>query len=247
MVHKTETHLQILWHHILLDGLGISVLLNDLVALLDNQEIVRKYAIYSLIEESRDNERFKLKTISTPSNMINYRIIENELDEIKNVCKINNIDISTFFHATVSKAHGSSAIAVADITNHPGIPGMFTELKTKNFNVNATTIQDLIKAEKLNHDNEIAVVSNFMIIDSSSALIKNIESKKINYTKYAYEWQFVQHTNFLEVSFYFSTIDLNALDIHKKWNQIFNEMKTGRLINEESIKTNKDVFDDFDF
>jgi hypothetical protein len=217
------------------------------MAVLENNVIVRNYSLQPLLNASIIKELVKVKTIASPVAIITKRVSENDLLKIKNTCEANQIDFSTFWHITVSRAHETETIAITDITNHPGIPGMFTELKSKSFNKKATSIKEFSESELIHSEKEITVVSNYMIIEVSDTLINKIESKEIKQTKYPYEWQFVQYNNYLEACFYFNKNHNFSSEIFRKWSDYLNDLMIGKFSNIQEKKTINDVFDDFDF
>jgi hypothetical protein len=164
------------------------------------------------------------------------------MERIEQFCREKNIEVSSFCYFSVAKSHHSKHIAVADIKNHPGIPGMFTELSPLTFDLDKEEIDPILASSV---ENPIAVVINFMLAETPEHWVEKLEVSYPSITKYPFEWQFIQFNDRLEVSFYFEENDFNAEKIFEDW-----LIKWENILSEKAFETekkNNNLFEDFDF
>jgi hypothetical protein len=73
--------------------------------------------------------------------------------------------------------------------------------------------------------------------------VNGIEIQEPMFTKYPFEWQFIDYVTHIEVAFYASVKNPNAAGIFETWkNQLLQHEGT-----EPKTIKNNELFDDFDF
>jgi len=238
-IKHEPTKIEFIYHHLLMDGLGMNVLLNRLIEHLEGKVKPATYSNTHLIEYNPVNTGLVIETTTRTCTIFKYRISENELEKISNYCESNNLPKREFFLGSVALAHQYATIAMADVTNHPGIPGMFTELIPVQIDLN--TGQGT--AQELQATLNTSIVFNYMITEIPAQWVNGIEIQEPMFTKYPFEWQFIDYVTHIEVAFYASIENPNAAGIFEIWkNQLLQHEGT-----EPKTIKNNELFDDFDF
>jgi amino acid adenylation domain-containing protein len=238
-IKHEPTKIEFIYHHLLMDGLGMNVLLNRLIEHLEGKVKPATYSNTHLIEYNPVNTGLVIETTTRTCAIFKYRISENELEKISSYCESNDLPKREFFLRSVALAHQYATIAMADVTNHPGIPGMFTELIPVQIDLNTgqRTAQD--QQATLN----TSIVFNYMITEIPKQWVNGIEIQEPMFTKYPFEWQFIDYVTHIEVAFYTSVENPNTAGIFETWkNQLLQHEGT-----EPKTIKNNELFDDFDF
>jgi len=244
---KDKLHVQ--WHHILLDAVGITIVMNELFSAISskNKPKIRNYNLFL----NHFNVKNIAKTKSTNSTPIIFERVLNSSQKtaIEKLSLQYEYSLNDFFlllaHSLFSK---NDTVGYTDNSQQIGIPGMFTFLNISSLS-NSNQLKNLLQ-KNAEIDKIVSIVVNF--IHSPELPIEQIEihNTKITSCKYPYELQIevypskivlqliaeIENTAAKEKSsLLFTTIDSvltqNSLD------NLFS-------IQEEKINVH---FDDFDF
>ncbi len=245
-IYVKENQIRFEWHHILLDGLGLFSLISSLLKILEGDFTNRKYPIDSLLNFSPSQRFEKIKTSFSKSESISRTFSKNDLYEIEKYIQKNNLSLSSFCIGSVATASEKEYVAITDIKNHPGIPGMFTEILGIKLNLNNREISEVANFNYLKDEVEIDTVINFMSLEYNSNLIERVDSRKPQLTKYPFEWQFIKENNKLEVTFYFDSKRNNSLKIFESWNAHIDIILYGKS-ESKTPSGSSNIFSDFDF
>ena len=246
-IHKGNSKVEIQWHHILLDGLSMGILLRHLVEIIEGTHQKRFMPVYPFV----DVDVLKISGIKVRINRARAvnrtkKFSESELKELEKKANRLNIPLSIFLYETISRVHNYSTLGIADVENHPGIPGMFTDLRSLQFTPSKDMegfggfIMDCNPAE------EIRVVANYMEIPINTDWVRSLNSGATPFTKYPFEWQFIRLNEAMEVTFYFANNDRVGQTIFEQWDRNLVALLLGEVI-EEKVASDKDIFDNFDF
>ena len=245
-IYVKENHIRFEWHHILLDGLGLSSVISSILKLLDGDFTHKKYPIDSLLNFPVKQSLEKIKTSFSQSKSITRTLSEDDLQKIETYIQKNNISLSSFCFASVGLASEKEFLAITDIKSHPGIPGMFTEILGIKLNLNIRELSEIANFNYLNEPIEIDTVINFMSIQYNSDIIDRVHSRETLVTKYPFEWQFINENNKLEVAFYFDSKSNASLKIFESWNAHIDVLLSGK--SEPNTSSDSSIiFSDFDF
>jgi amino acid adenylation domain-containing protein len=237
------------WHHVLLDAVGISMVMQELFNLLTSREEAkaRNYSLF-LNHSGVENLAKTITAIGKPR--IYTRTIDtSEKRELKLLAEQHEISIlDLFLLLSHSIFDSSDFIGFTDNNQQIGIPGMYTFLNTSALSNMGETKQMLLKG--LTQDKHVAMVTNFMHSPDLPDLNFQIENSKIKTCKYPYELQ-IEVTN---DNIYMQLIaeEKNAF-AEEKSNKLFEnldkllKLKTFKDILETEKKTSNIHFDDFDF
>jgi amino acid adenylation domain-containing protein len=234
------------WHHILLDGLGMNVLLNTLIAIFENTYSKKNIPIEPFIHPYFSDTNIKIKPMIKTASVNTIILKETELQPLYNFCRENESSISNVLYLSVALTHQLSNIAHADIKNHPGVPGMFTELTSMTFNIHDTNKKTALNPTENKTEAESEVVVNFMETSHNVDWVEKIISTQPSMTKYKYEWQFIKTSDELEVSFYYNEQDTDGKTLLTNWKSKLMELCSNAEMSVEPT-SNDDLFDDFDF
>ena len=241
--------LHVNWHHILLDAVGISMVMEELFNLLTSKKIASTRN-YSLFLNHYTIENIAKTESANGSPIIFARTIKSiEKRELEKLAEKHEISLQDLFlllsHSIFDK---TESIGYTDNSQQIGIPGMFTFLNTSSLSNSSETNQLLLKG--LTTDKSVAMVSNFM--HSPDLPDTNIELKNadIRACKYPYELQI--EVSFDNIQIQFIAEDKNPFT-EKKSNQLFENLekllinKSFHAIFQENIKSSNIHFNDFDF
>ena len=245
-VYLNTKTIVIQWHHILLDGLSMAVVINRLIDIIEGKYLKTSFSFNSFLNFQLKNP--KINVVSLNEN-VSFNLFNFSYDNMAIFNRISiesGVPISTICYYTVSLACNCNTIAVASVENHPGIPGMFTELRSVTFNKNCNKLKDIVMSSGIDNSLNHNVIVNFMEVNYNLELVDNLESKHIEKTKYPYEWQFVNTNGTLDVMFLSSVNDSIADKIFEDWKSIIKKLINGEFPNKKIEKFN-DIFDDFDF
>ncbi len=242
-VYHGELEAEICWHHILLDGLGIQVLMEHLIKILDGNDHPKRIPWDALMSYNAVHTAANIQTERKKAIKETISISEEQIKNIHFFCKKNKIEESVFLFGMVSRVHNNSTIAVTDVEGHPGIPGMFTSLKAIDISWNG----NLPEINKSNSSSRIPIIANYMHLESDGEWINKIISSTPDYTKYPYEWQFIKSAGDLEITFYRSEEDVMAGDYFSKLLQNIDQHMSGHVELQPKTITPSNSFEDFDF
>jgi hypothetical protein len=246
-IRHSGKSIEIQWHHVLLDGLGMSILMRNLGEVLEGKFRQRVFPTSLFLKEPEEKPGMKVKTCGSTARIFHAAIETEELQKVADFCSENRLEQSHFWYRLAAAVQESDFLAVADIAGHPGLPGMFTELKIMSVNPISGPPQTWWKPAE-NPVQEVEVVANFMLVDSSSDWVEKMEVQHPSHLKYPNEWQFVLLNNRLEIGYYATWEDSNAPERIPKLMELLNRLLKGEslsLIQEKPGGTA--LFDDFDF
>jgi hypothetical protein len=238
-IKHEPTKIEFIYHHLLMDGLGMNVVLNRLIEHLEGNLKPATYSNTHLIEYHPINTGLVIETATRNATVFKYRISENALDRISSYCESNDLPKREFLLRSVALTHQNATIAMTDVTNHPGIPGMFTELIPVQIDLKTGERTAIEPQATLN----TAIVFNYMITEIPAKWVNEIEIQEPIFTKYPYEWQFIDYLTHIEVACYASVENPHAARIFETWK---NQLLQFEGTEPAEIKDNE-LFDDFDF
>jgi hypothetical protein len=245
-VYENNKKIRFEWHHIVLDGLGMNVLLNTLIAIFENSYKKKNLPIEPFIHPHFSDTTIRIKPMIKTASVNTITLKETELQPLYNFCGDNEVSISNVLYLSVALTHQLSNIAHADIKNHPGVPGMFTELISLTFNIHEPHKKTALHPTENKTEADSEVVVNFMETSHNVDWVEKIISTQPSMTKYKYEWQFIKASDELEVSFYFNEQDTDGKTLLTNWKSKLMELCSNAEISVEPT-SNDDLFDDFDF
>ena len=238
-IQHNDHEVEFIYHHILLDGLGMNVLLNRLIACLHDNKFMIGNPVLVLLNYKTRQQRLEIKTINKEINQCVKLIDGTEYDSINEYCSKNLLLQSEFFYGSIAMAHRSTLIAVADISNHPGIPGMFTELIPLVIDASSYKISRPDQEPRA-----MDIVVNYMVLDVPKDIIRSIEVSQPKRTKYPFEWQITDFGNRFEINFYTPVEQEKAEQLLINWWQSIVDRISGKEV--QSFRKD-DIHEDFDF
>ncbi len=236
--YVNSSNIELVYHHILLDGLGMNVLLNRLLDQLDDKTVNYGNPIERLLNTHPKKTALNVQTLSKHAVKLFTEISDEEYQTVQLHCKGNALSNREFWLLSVAVAHQAPLIAYANVNQHPGIPGMFTELDA--FSI------DLLSETEIPWNKEeftTSIVANYQMLEIPQEWVEKVEVSEPTITKYPFEWQFIDYGNRIEITLY--TADgTTGQGIFDAWRQSISNV----LFNKSTVATNKeDLFDDFDF
>lgn len=241
--------LHVQWHHILLDIVGISMVMQETFDLLTSKRNVSTRN-YSLFLNHYTTENIA-KTVSANGSPKIYarRVNTIEKRELEKLAEMHEISLQDLFlllsHSIFDR---TEAIGYTDNSQQIGVPGMFTFLNTSSLSNSTESNQLLLKG--LTSDKPVAMVTNFMHspdLPESNIVLENAD---ILSCKYPYELQIEVSNDYIEIQFIAE--DKNP-STEKKSNQLFENLekllidKSFHAIFQENLTSSNIHFDDFDF
>jgi len=237
------------WHHILLDAVGISMVMQELFELLISKRIAstRNYSLF-LNHYTIENLAKTESAIGSP--IVFERTIKTiEKRELEMLAEKYDISLQDLFlllsHSIFDR---TEAIGYTDNSQQIGIPGMYTILKTSTLS-NSNEISKLLIKDTLK-EKRVLMVSNFM--HSIELPDPNIQilATEIKLCKYPYELQIEVSNNGIQLQFIME--DKNPL-AERKSKDLFGNLE--KILTEKTLNTflHKEPnlinvhFEDFDF
>ena len=241
IIWVSETNISFRWHHILLDGIGIATVINELIRALFESKNIVKVNLDKVLNPPHERLKLNIKISNDRSKYYQFFIDKEMLKQLNRVS--NNQAKNTLFDL-ISKANNEKYFATTDVENHPGLPGMFTQFKLINISKDGE-ISDVIDTE--NSNIQVNCVLNFMYLDMHNEFVEKVISKLPEFCKYENEWQLVQGDEEIEITYISSINNSVSQSFFEKWKYLLMEKING--ISDAIIIDNKeeDLFDDFDF
>ena len=241
--------LHVQWHHILLDAVGISMVMEEFFTLLTSKKMaeIRNYNLF-LNHFSVNN---LAKTASSNGSPVIYtKTIESfakrELELVAENEKISLQDL--FLLLSHSIFDQNETIGFTDNSQQIGIPGMFTFFNSSTLSNSTETNQLLQKG--LASDTFVAMVTNFMHSPELPDTKIQIESSQIKTCKYPYELQVEVSKSDIQIQFIVeekNTIaEEKSIQLFKNLDKLLKE-KSFHEIFQKNENAPKIHFDDFDF
>jgi hypothetical protein len=231
-------NIELVYHHILLDGLGMNVLLNRLLDQLDGKPVNYGNPVERLLNTHPKRTTLNVLTLSKRAVKLFTEISGEEYLSVQLHCKPKDLSNREFWLLSAAVAHRAPLIAYANVSQHPGIPGMFTELE-------AFSIDLLSETEIPWNKQEIttSIVANYQMIEIPQQWVDQVEVSEPTVTKYPFEWQFIDYGHRIEVTLY-SADEGTAQAVFDAWRKRISNV----LSNKSTEATYKDdLFDEFDF
>jgi len=241
--------LHVQWHHILLDIVGISMVMQETFDLLTSKRNVSTRN-YSLFLNHYTTENIA-KTVSANGSPKIYarRVNTIEKRELEKLAEMHEISLQDLFlllsHSIFDR---TEAIGYTDNSQQIGVPGMFTFLNTSSLSNSTESNQLLLKG--LTSDKPVAMVTNFMHSPDLPETNIELENADIRSCKYPCELQIEVSNDYIEIQF---IAEDQKPSTEKKSNQLFENLeklltdKSFHAIFQENLKSSNIHFDDFDF
>ena len=233
----SEKSIRFRWHHILLDGIGIATIVNELIRTIFESKKLVKINLDKVYLNTQQKLNLNIKISNDRAKYHRFVIDKEMLDKL---IKVSNNQVKNSLFDLISKATKQTYFAVTDVENHPGLPGMFTQFKLINILENGSITDS-------NMDVEVRSVLNFMFLETHNNYVERVQNKLSEYCKYENEWQLVQTETGIEIN-YISAINSRVSDsCFERWKFLFIEKING--ISDAIIADNEeiDLFEDFDF
>jgi aryl carrier-like protein len=241
--------LNVQWHHILLDAIGISIVMEEFFTLLTSNKIAktRNYNLF-LNHFSIDN---LAKTKSSNGTPIIYtkKIETSQKREFEHFIEQQKISLQDLFLLlSHSIFDHNETIGFTDNSQQIGIPGMFTFINSSALSNSTETNQLLQKG--LASDSFVAMVTNFMHSPELPDTTIQIESTQIKTCKYPYELQVEVSKSDIQIQFIVEEknpiAEAKSIQLFKNLDKLLKEKSFDEIFQKNEIAP-KIHFDDFDF
>jgi amino acid adenylation domain-containing protein len=241
--------LNVQWHHILLDAIGISIVMEEFFTLLTSNKIAktRNYNLF-LNHFSIDN---LAKTKSSNGTPIIYtkKIETSQKRELEHFIEQQKISLQDLFLLlSHSIFDHNETIGFTDNSQQIGIPGMFTFINSSALSNSTETNQLLQKG--LASDSFVAMVTNFMHSPELPDTTIQIESTQIKTCKYPYELQVEVSKSDIQIQFIVEEknpiAEAKSIQLFKNLDKLLKEKSFDEIFQKNEIAP-KIHFDDFDF
>jgi hypothetical protein len=245
-VHVNDANIEIQWHHVLLDGLGIEVTLRNLMEILEGTFQKRSVAFQTLVKPSFESRAINVQTSGEMAQVLHTKIQSHTLKSVHDFCQYHGLSPSAFWQCIAAFAHQASRIAVADVRQHPGFPGMFTSLEPMQFNFAAESPAHWV-VPPTTDGAALDVVANFMTIMPEGNWVKQLQVSQPTYLKYPHEWQFIASSSELDVSYYTAQTQSTAAQTFDAFQAAVERVLASGRLQPASDVPASEVFDEFDF
>jgi len=245
-IQHNETTIEVQWHHVLLDGLGVEVLLRNLKAVFEDRFQQRSLPLNSILHPTFNAQATNVRTSGEAAQVLTASFDPGKLQAVVALCERHRLSQSVFWQFLAAHAHQSSQIAVADVTRHPGFPGMFTELRPVQFNLSAQLLEGWI-ARDTESNEALDVIANFMTMMPDGDWVQRLEVSQPTHLKYPHEWQFIVSGTTLTASYYTAQTNATAKDTFEKFLVSVDRVLAGEALESKDAPAASEVFDEFDF
>jgi len=245
-VHVNDATIEIQWHHVLLDGLGIEVTLRNLMEILEGNFQKRPVSFQSLIHPPFESQAMNVRTSGETAQVLHTKIESQTLEAVNDFCQHHGLSPSAFWQCMAASSHQTARIAVADVSQHPGFPGMFTALEPMQFNLTAESPAHWVVPARTDGV-ELDVVANFMTIMPEGNWVKRLEVSQPTHLKYPHEWQFIASGSQLDVSYYTAQTQSTAAQTFDTFQATVARVLASGRLQPASTAPASEVFDEFDF
>jgi amino acid adenylation domain-containing protein len=243
-IYHSDDKLMVQWHHILLDAVGISMIMQAFYsALLGEQKIVERNYKALLNQESIRNIA-KTESSSKECSLFEKILTKGEKELLEQILKNFELSLQDCFLLLSHSLFGTeSLIAYTDNALQRGIPGMFTFLNCSSFSKSGSRLQKNVESNK-----SVSLVTNFMYAPELPLSDINIQSSGVKSCKYPYEFQIEVFDD--KIMLQFICEDDNPISADKA-KQLFTNVD--KLLDEKSFESlfdekSKEIhFEDFDF
>ena len=233
----SEKSISFRWHHILLDGIGIATIVNELIrTIFESKKLVKIN-----LDKIYNNIPQKLNlNIKLSNDLAKYHRFEIDKEMLDKLIKVSNNQVKNCLFDLISKSTNQTYFAVTDVENHPGLPGMFTQFKLINISENGSITDS-------NTDVEVRSVLNFMFLETHTNYVERVQNKLPEYCKYENEWQLVQSEAGIEINYITSINSSVSNSCFERWKILFIEKIDGISDSVNTTNEEADLFEDFDF
>jgi hypothetical protein len=231
---------------VLLDGLGIEVTLRNLIEILEGTFQRRSVAFQSLVHPSFESRAINVRTSGEVAQVLHTKIHSQTLEAVHDFCQHHGLSPSAFWQCIAAFSHQTSRIAVADVSQHPGVPGMFTALEPMQFNLTADNPAHWV-VPATTDGVELDVVANYMTIMPEGDWVKRLKVSQPTYLKYPHEWQFIASGSQLDVSYYTAQTQSTAAKTFDAFQTAVARVLASGRLQPASAATASEMFDEFDF
>ena len=245
-VHVNESTIEVQWHHVLLDGLGIEVTLRNLMEILEGTFQKRPVSFQTLIHPSFESQAINIRTSGEKAQVLHTKMESQTLEAVNDFCQHHGLSPSAFWQCLAAFSHQTSRIAVADVSQHPGFPGMFTALEPMQFNLTSESPAHWV-VPAATDGAELDVVANFMTIMHEGNWVKRLEVSQPTYLKYPHEWQFIVSGSQMDVSYYTAQTQSTAAQTFDTFQAAVARVLASGRLQPASCAPASEVFDEFDF
>jgi aryl carrier-like protein len=243
-IYPSEDKLIVQWHHILLDSVGISMIMQALYLALEGKQKIVERNYKALLNQDSITNIAKTESSSKACIVFERILTKYEKELIEQIT--NNFELSLkdcFLYLSHSIFENESLIAFTDNTLQSGIPGMFTFLNCSSFSKSGLRLQKNVESNKT-----VSLVPNFMYAPELPVSDIKIHSGSIKSCKYPYELQIEVFDDKIMIQFICE--EDNPIS-DEKAKQLFNNID--KLLVEKSFESlfyekSKEIhFEDFDF
>ena len=246
-IFRTEDDLMVQWHHILLDAVGISMLMQAFyITLIGEQKIIERNYKVLLNQESIRNIA---KTVSSSKECKVFErvLTKTEKESLEQIIKNFELSLQDCFLLLSHSIFGNeSLVAYTDNALQCGLPGMFTLLNCSRF-LNSENIKSSLQ-KNADSNKTVSLVTNFMYAPELPLSDITIKSNGIKSCKYPYEFQIEVFNDKIMLQFICEADNPLSVDKAKQLftniDKLLDEKSFESLFNEKSKEIH---FEDFDF
>ena len=243
-IYQKDDKLIVQWHHISLDAVGISMVMQTFYSALEGNQKNIEHNYHSFLNQESIKNIAKTQS-SSKECAVYERVLKTEEKELlEEITKNFELSLQDCFLLLSHSIFGTeSLIGYTDNTFQCGIPGMFTFLNCSSYLKSTGSLEKNIESKET-----VSMVTNFMHTPDLPLNDINIESSKIKTCKYLYELQIVVFEDKIILQFICEADNPISAD---KAKQLFAHID--KLIDEKSFEAlfnenSKDIhFEDFDF
>lgn len=243
-IFHSDDKLMVQWHHILLDAVGISMIMQAFYSALQGEQKIVQRNYKALLHQQSIRNIAKTESSSKECSVFERILKKGEKELLEQIAKNFELSLQDCFLLLSHSIFGTeSLIAYTDNALQCGIPGMFTFLNCSSLFKSGPRLQKNTESNKT-----VSLVTNFMYAPKLPVSNINIQSSVVKYCKYPYELQIEVFDDKIVIQFIYEADNPISAD---KAKQLFTNID--KLLDEKSFETlfdekSKEIhFEDFDF
>jgi aryl carrier-like protein len=243
-IFHSDDKLMVQWHHILLDAVGISMIMQAFYSALQGEQKIVQRNYKALLHQKSIRNIAKTESSSKECSVFERILKKEEKELLEQIAKNFELSLQDCFLLLSHSIFGTeSLIAYTDNALQCGIPGMFTFLNCSSLFKSGPRLQKNTESNKT-----VSLVTNFMYAPELPVSNINIQSSVVKYCKYPYELQIEVFDDKIVIQFIYEADNPISAD---KAKQLFTNID--KLLDEKSFETlfdekSKEIhFEDFDF
>lgn len=243
-IYQNDNNLTVHWHHILLDAVGISMVMQAFYTGLEINQKNIELSYHSFLNQKGIRNIANTESSSKACRVFERILTKQEKELLEQIAENFELSLQDCFLMLSHSLFGAnSLIGFTDNGLQCGIPGMFTFLNCSSYLKSTGTLEKNIESKET-----VSMVTNFMHTPDLPLSDINIKSSKVKTCKYPYELQIEVFEDKIILQFICEADNPISAD---KVKQLFAHID--KLMDEKSFESlfkenSKDIhFDDFDF